>query len=71
MSDLPEEKKKGGHGVLDTVLIAGAVVAGIFIVLWIAKAVLGTALFVFKIAILVVVVALVIRLFHWIRGGKD
>lgn len=71
MADLPEQKKKGGLSVLDTALIAGAIVAGIFIVLWAARAVLGVALFFFKIAIVVVVVAVIVRLVHMFSRHKD
>jgi hypothetical protein len=58
------ETKGSGLSVLDTALVAAAVVGGIFVVLWIAHAVLGLALFAFKIAILVVLVAVVVRIAH-------
>jgi type IV secretory pathway TrbD component len=70
MADLPEEKKSG-LSILDTALIAGAIVAGIFIFLWIARAVLGVALWFFKVAILVVIVAVIVRLVHHFSRSKD
>lgn len=49
---------------LDTILVTAGVVGGVLVVLWAVHAVVGLALFVFKVAILVVVVALVVRLVH-------
>ena len=62
MSD--NETKGSGLSLLDTALVVAAVVGGIFVVLWIAHAVLGLVLFAFKIAILVVIVAVVVRIVH-------
>jgi len=62
---MSESKTKGsGLSVLDTALIVAAVIGAIFVVLWIAHAVLGLVLLAFKIAILVVIVAVVVRLVH-------
>ncbi len=59
------EKKRGsGVGVLDAVLVTAAVVGGVLVVLWILKAVAGVILFAFKLAVLVVVVAVIIRIVH-------
>jgi hypothetical protein len=59
------EKKKGSRiGVLDTVLVAAAVVGGVLVLLWAVKAVAGLILFAFKLAILVVVVLVIIRIVH-------
>jgi hypothetical protein len=59
------EKKKGsGIGVLDTVLVAAAVIGGVLVLLWVVKAVAGLVLFAFKLAILVVVVLVIIRIVH-------
>jgi hypothetical protein len=62
MSDV--EKKGSRLSVLDTALIAGGVVVGILVVLWIVRAVAGLFLFAFKLAILVVVVAIIVRIVH-------
>jgi len=65
------ETKRSGLSVLDTALVVAAVVGGIFVVLWIAHAVIGLVLLAFKIAILVVVVAVIVRVVHAVRrsGG--
>ena len=57
------DTKRSGLSLLDTALVVAAVVGGIFVVLWLAHAVLGLALFAFKIAILVVVVAVIVHIF--------
>jgi hypothetical protein len=57
------EKKSGsGFGVLDTVLVAAAVVGGVLVLLWALRVVAGLILFAFKLAILVVVVLVIIRI---------
>ncbi|HXQ75736.1 MAG TPA: hypothetical protein VN791_04515 [Acidimicrobiales bacterium] len=59
------EKKKGsGVGVLDAVLVTAAVVGGVLVLLWALKVVAGLILFAFKLAILVVVVAVIVRIVH-------
>jgi hypothetical protein len=58
------ETKGSGLSLVDTALVVAAVIVGIFFVLWIAHAVLGLVLFAFKIAILVVVVAVIVRIVH-------
>jgi hypothetical protein len=63
MNDL-EKKKGSGVGVLDVVLITAAVVGGILVLLWVLKAVAGLILFAFKLVVIVVIVAVIIRLFH-------
>jgi len=62
MSD--RSTKGSGLSLLDTGLLVAAVVGGIFVVLWLAHAVVGLILFAFKVAILVVVVAVIVRLVH-------
>ena len=62
MSD--SETKGSRLSVLDTALVVAAVIGGIFVVLWIAHAVLGVVLFAFKLVILVVVVAVIVRIVH-------
>ena len=58
------DTKGSGLSLLDAALVVAAVIVGIFFVLWIAHAVLGLVLFAFKIAILVVVVAVIVRIVH-------
>jgi hypothetical protein len=59
------EKRKGSRvSVLDTVLVTAAVVGGVLVLLWALKAVAGLILFAFKLAIIVVVVAVIIRIIH-------
>ena len=53
---------RSGLSLLDTVLVAAAVVGGILVVLWVAGAVVGLVLFAFKLAILAVVVFALFRL---------
>jgi hypothetical protein len=59
-----EGKKKSGFGLLDAVLLVAAVVGGILVLLWVLKAVAGVILFAFKLAILVVVVLVIVRIVH-------
>ncbi len=65
------DTKGSGLSLLDTTLVVAAVVVGIFVVLWLAHAVLGLALFLFKIAILVVVVAVIVRVVHLFTRRGD
>jgi hypothetical protein len=59
------EKRKGsGVSVLDAVLVTAAVVGGVLVLLWALKVVAGLILFAFKLAIVVVVVAVIIRIVH-------
>jgi hypothetical protein len=58
------DTKGSGLSLLDTALVVAAVIGGIFIALWIFHAVIGLALFAFKIAILVVIVAVIVRVVH-------
>jgi hypothetical protein len=69
MSD--SDTKGSGLSVLDTALVVAAVIGGIFVVLWIAHAVLGLVLFAFKIAILVVIVAVIVRIVHAVSRRGD
>jgi hypothetical protein len=45
-------------------------VGGVLVVLWIVRAVAGLLLLAFKVAILVVVVAVVVRLVHLVTRGR-
>jgi hypothetical protein len=58
------DTKGSGLSVFDTALVVAAVIGGIFVALWIFHAVIGLVLLAFKIAILVVIVAVVVRVFH-------
>jgi hypothetical protein len=64
MASSIEPQRKGKLSALDKALVGAGVVGGIFVILWVAHAVLGLVLFAFKVAVLVVVVALVFRLVH-------
>ncbi|HTT86496.1 MAG TPA: hypothetical protein VMF60_03930 [Acidimicrobiales bacterium] len=63
MSD-GEKTRGSGLGLLDTALVAAAVIGGVLVVLWVVRAVAGLFLFAFKLAILVVVVAVIVRIVH-------
>ena len=63
--------KGSKFSTLDTVLTVGAVVAGIFLVLWLVSAVVGVALFVFKVVVLVIVVAILVRVVHFFTRHGD
>jgi hypothetical protein len=66
------EPSKGSKlSVVDTVLIAGVVVGGILVALWIFRAVVGVALFAFKFIVLVIVVAVIVRVVHLFSRHKD
>jgi hypothetical protein len=66
-----ETKKGSGMSLLDTALVVAAVVGGILVVLWLAHAVVGLILFAIKIAILVVVVAVIVRVVHLFTRSGD
>jgi len=69
---MADDAKGSKLKVLDTVLVGGAVVAGVFIALWIIGAVLGAVLFAFKIIVLVVLVVVAFRIVHFFtRRGSD
>ncbi|HVC69247.1 MAG TPA: hypothetical protein VNC61_03170 [Acidimicrobiales bacterium] len=66
------EKGKGsGFRLIDTVIVAAAVVGGIFVLLWALRIAAGLFLFAFKLAILVVIVVVVIRLVHLFTRNGD
>jgi hypothetical protein len=65
-----KDSKGSSLSVLDTALVAAAVVGGIFVVLWIAHAVIGLVLFAFKVAILVVIVAVIVRVVHAVSRSR-
>ncbi len=57
--------------LFDTALVVAVVVGALFVGLWIFHAVIGLVLWVFKIAILVVVVAVIVRVFHALSRRGD
>jgi len=69
MSD--SDTKGSGLSLLDTALVVGAVIVGIFVVLWLVHAVVGLVLFFFKLAILVVIVAVIVRVVHRLSRSSD
>jgi hypothetical protein len=68
---MADDSKGSKLTVLDTVLVSGAVIAGIFVVLWIVSAVVGTILWILKIVVLVVLVAVVVRIVHFFTRSRD
>jgi len=68
---MADDDKGSKLSILDTVLISGAVIAAVFVVLWLLSAVVGVALFVFKLVVLVVVVAIVVRIVHFFTRRRD
>lgn len=70
MAESIEHKGKGHLSTVDKALVAAGVIGGVLVVLWVVHAVLGILLWVFKIAVLVVVVALVVRLIHLFTRGR-
>jgi fatty acid desaturase len=63
MAKVPETRKSSTMRTVDTVLVIAGVVAAIMIGLWIFSAIVGAVLWFFKIAILVIVVIALVRLF--------
>jgi len=63
MANTPDTHKGSTMKTIDTVLVVAGVIAAIMIGLWIFSAIVGAVLWVFKIAILAIVVMVVIRLF--------
>jgi hypothetical protein len=61
MANQPETRS-GAMRTLDTVLVVGGVIAAVMIGLWAVHAIVGLVLWGFKIAIIVVVVAVLVRL---------
>lgn len=65
-----EPRKRGALSTVDRFLAVAGVVGGVFIVLWVVSAVGHLVLDVFKVVILVVVIALVVRLVHLVTRGR-
>jgi hypothetical protein len=62
MANHPETRKSGGMRTVDSVLTIAGVIAAVLIGLWAFHAIVGLVLWGFKIAILVVIVLVVVRL---------
>jgi hypothetical protein len=62
MANLPDTRRGGAMRTLDTVLVVGGVIAVVMVGLWLFHAIVGLVLWGFKIAIIVVVVAVLVRL---------
>ena len=58
------DTKGSGLSLLDTGLVVAGIIGAVLVILWVAHAVLGLVLFAFKIAILVIVIAVVVRVVH-------
>lgn len=63
-SKSPQRTKSLGMEILDAGLVVVGVVVGVMLLLSLLHAVVGMVAFLFKLVILVAVVALVVRLFH-------
>jgi hypothetical protein len=59
-----EPRRSGAVRTLDRALVLAGVIGGVLIILWAVSAVGHLILFAFKVAILVIVVALIVRLVH-------
>ena len=59
-----ELSKRSKFGVIDTVLVGAGVVGAILVILWVVGAVAHAVLFAFKVAIVVILVMGLVRLFH-------
>lgn len=66
-----EHRGSGKLSVVDKALVGAGVVGGVLVVLWLVHAVLGLALFAFKVAVLVVLVAVVVRLVHVLTRNRS
>ncbi len=66
-----EQRGSGKLSVVDKALVGAGVVGGVLVVLWLVHAVLGLALFAFKVAVLVVLVAVVVRLVHVLTRNRS
>ncbi|MHB8439141.1 MAG: hypothetical protein ACYDD4_08270 [Acidimicrobiales bacterium] len=64
MGNSLEHRRSRSLSTLDKGLVLAGIVGGVFVVLWAVRAVVGIALFAFKVAVFVVVVVLIARLVH-------
>jgi hypothetical protein len=63
MENHPDTKKSSGMKTVDRVLMVAGVIGAVLVALWVLHAIVGLVLFFFKIAVLVVIVAVIARLF--------
>jgi fatty acid desaturase len=63
MANVPETRKSSTMKTVDTVLVIAGVIAAVMIGLWVFDAIVGIVLWIFKIAILLFVVFVLVRLF--------
>ncbi len=63
MSNVPETSKSSTMKTVDAVLVIAGVIAAVMIGLWVFDAIVGAVLWVFRIAILAIVVIVLVRLF--------
>ena len=64
MAESMEPRRAGRLSTVDKLLVTAGVVGGVFVVLWVARAVVGLVLLALKVVILVVVIMAVLRLVH-------
>lgn len=63
MANKPDTKKSSAMRTVDTVLVVAGVIAAVMVGLWAFGAIVGLILWVFKIAILAVIVFFIVRFF--------
>ncbi|MGO9343721.1 MAG: hypothetical protein ACLP6E_14570 [Acidimicrobiales bacterium] len=63
MANITETHKSSTMKTVDTVLVIAGVIAAVMIGLWLFSAIVGVVLWVFKIAILAIIVMVLVRLF--------
>ncbi len=63
MANLPETRKRSAMKTVDTVLVVGGIIAAVMVGLWVFSTIVGVVLWVFKVAILAIVVVVLVRLF--------
>lgn len=65
-----ERKRSGGLRTIDRALMVAGIVGGVLVILWAFARLAHLVVDVFKIAILVIVVMLVVRLVHLFTRGR-
>jgi hypothetical protein len=65
-----ERKRSGGLKTLDRALMVAGVVGGVLVVLWVFASLAHLVVDVFKVAILVIVIAVIVRLVHVMTRGR-
>jgi fatty acid desaturase len=69
MANTPDTNKSSAMRAFDTVLVVAGVIAAVMVGLWAFHAIVGLVLWVFKIAILAVIVIVVVRLLSRSRSS--